>query len=69
MAQQAATRPEIDEEFLDQLRNDPDVVVHYRTTSEPFVPLIRLTAPVDINWLIGRREDDEVPPCLRGVDE
>ena len=69
MTEQAPKRPEIDDEFLEQLRNDPDVIVHYGTTTEPFVPRIRLTAPVDINWLIGRREDDEVEPYLRGVDE
>jgi hypothetical protein len=69
MTQQTSTRPEIDEEFLEQLRNDPDVIVHYRKTTEPFVSQLRVTAPVDVLWLMGRREDHEVEPYLRGIDE
>jgi hypothetical protein len=64
MADRASTRPEIDEEFLEQLRNDPDVIVHYRKTTDPFVPQLRLTAPIDVLWLIGRRDDDEVEPSV-----
>jgi hypothetical protein len=69
MVQETSTRPEIDEEFLEQLRNDPDVIVHYRQTTEPFVSELRVTAPVDVLWLMGRREDHEVDPTLRGVNE
>ncbi len=69
MAQQAPTRPIIDEQFREKLRNDPRVVHHRRSATEPYVPKIRLTGPIDINWLIGRREDDEVEPRLRGIDD
>jgi hypothetical protein len=69
MIQQKARRSDTDEAFFDQLRADPDVIVHYRQTTEPFVSELRVTAPVDVLWLMGRREDDEVEPSLRGVDE
>jgi hypothetical protein len=69
VAQQDPNRPVIDEEFLEQLRDDPDVIVHYRQTTEPFVPRFRLTAPVDVLWLMGRREDHEVEPYPRGIDD
>jgi hypothetical protein len=67
--QQASARPAIDEEFREKLRNDPRVVHYRRSATDPFVPRIRLTAPVDGLWLIGRRDDDEVEPYLRGIDE
>jgi hypothetical protein len=69
MIQQKSRPPETDEEFLDRLHEDPDVIVHYGQTTEPFVSELRVTAPVDVLWLMGRREDHEVEPCLRGVDE
>ena len=69
MVQQAPTQPVIDEEFREKLRNDPRVIYYRRQTTEPYSPKIRLTAPVDELWLAGRREDDEVEPFLRGIDE
>jgi hypothetical protein len=69
MAQQVPPRSEIDEEFRERLRNDPRVIHHRRSTTEPYVPKVRLIGPLDINWLIGRREDDEVEPRLCGIDD
>lgn len=51
---------EIDEAYREKLRNDPRVIVHKRTTTEPFVPQIILKEPVDVLWLIGRREQEWV---------
>lgn len=69
MLQQKSRHAETDEEFLDRLHRDPDVIVHHRKTTKPFVSELRVTAPVDVLWLMGRREDHEVAPALRGVDE
>ena len=68
MTPQTSTRPAIDEEFREKLRNDPRVVHYRRQITEPFEPAFCLTAPIDVNWLMGRREDDEIEPDLRGVD-
>jgi hypothetical protein len=69
MAHQALTRPAIDEEFRVKLRNDPCVIYHRQQTTEPFEPVIWLTARVDELWPAGRRDDEEVEPYLRGSDE
>jgi len=69
MIQQQSRQLETDEEFLGRLLEDPDVIVHHRKTTEPFSSDLRVTAPVDVLWLMGRREDHEVDPFLRGVDE
>lgn len=54
---------EMDAEARERLRDDPRVIVRYRTTTEPYVPKIILKEPADELWLIGRRErewiDDE----------
>jgi hypothetical protein len=68
MVQQASVQPVIDEEFLEKLRKDPRVVHYRRQITEPFEPAFVLTAPVDVNWLMGRRDDEEVEPHLRGID-
>jgi hypothetical protein len=41
------------------LRNDPNVIVHRRTTAEPYTPGIEVTSEVDVLELLGRREDAE----------
>jgi hypothetical protein len=69
MVQQASSRPAIDEEFREKLRNDPRVIQYRRQITDPFEPAFYLTGPLDVNWLMGRREDDEVEPSLRGIDE
>ncbi|HEY7032161.1 MAG TPA: hypothetical protein VH482_12560 [Thermomicrobiales bacterium] len=69
MVQQASARPVIDEDFREQLRNDPKVIHYQRQITEPFEPAFFLTGPLDVNWLMGRREDDEVAPRLRGIDD
>ncbi len=69
MSNEPSLHPEFDEAFLKVLQNDPDAIVHDRQTTEPFVSELRVTAPVDVLWLAGRRDDDEVAPHLRGVDE
>lgn len=53
------TPDEIDEAWIEQLRRDPEVTVVRRTTTEPFVPTLRVSEPVDILWLLGRGCTDE----------
>jgi hypothetical protein len=69
MIQQKVRPSETDEAFFDQLGADLDVIVHRRQTTDPFVSELSVTAPVDVLWLMGRREDHEIEPSLRGVDE
>ncbi|HEY7032160.1 MAG TPA: hypothetical protein VH482_12555 [Thermomicrobiales bacterium] len=41
MAQHHPDQSVTDEEFFESLRDDPDVIVHYRKTTEPYVPRFR----------------------------
>ncbi len=52
-------RLEIDEEWLEQLRRDPAVVVHRRPTDAPFVSQLRVKNSVDVLELIGRYDEDD----------
>lgn len=64
-------RHRIDQAVLDQLRNDPEVNNRRRSSRavRPFVPQIRVTAPVDELDLIGRgasnADDDAGQRCAR----
>ena len=57
---------EMDEERLAALRQDPEVIVHRRTTHEPYKPVIQVTERVNILDLLDRSPDEgeagEHPP-------
>ncbi|HZR99821.1 MAG TPA: hypothetical protein VFE37_14005 [Chloroflexota bacterium] len=47
---------------LAALRQDPRVIVHERTTDEPYEPVIQGTPEMDVLEVLGRRDDlDELP--------
>jgi hypothetical protein len=48
---------------LAALRQDPRVIVHERTTDEPYEPVIEGTPELDILEVLGRRDPpDNLPP-------
>ncbi len=49
---------DIDERYLERLRNDPEVVVRRQRRPVPFVPAIRVVGEVDLAELIDRDSDD-----------
>jgi hypothetical protein len=55
---------EIDGTWIERLRHDPSVFVYHRTTDEPYVPALRVTEPVDLQWLLGRGCTDEEESAL-----
>ena len=50
---------EMDEERLAALRQDPEVIVHRRTTHEPYKPVIQVTERVNILDLLRRPDAEE----------
>jgi hypothetical protein len=51
--------PEIDQAWLEQLRNDPRIVHHRQSSTEPFVSELEVTPGLDVLELLGRRGDDD----------
>ncbi len=50
---------DVDHARVKRLLADPRVVVHYRTTREPFVPEIHVLGHVDVLDLLDRRDRED----------